>query len=496
MVDRPPSSSNKPKRWLCIAYAFPPINRSGTHRTLGFVRHLHQAGWYASVVTVSPEDEAIDDAATALIPDKTRVSRTTCIDLIARVKQAEARLWAWLGKVPRGGTPHIAVSETSLDGAHEPPHSIRDYISSLLTTPDSRLGWIGPAVRACRKEIRQQRPDIMYSTSPCMSAHLIALIVSHLTRIPWVADFRDPWRGNPFRSFRYRSIDRWDRWLERWVIRRADRIVCNTPTLLQRVRIRHECSRDKSAAILNAFDKECLEGLKPARCVGEDLFLMTHCGQFYGRRSPEVWFRALRVLADAAPEVAQRIRLALIGAEDYHGRSLREMAVEAGVGDCVCVLGRMAHRDALRHMYGSDALVLAGSSGLASELQIPNKLFEYLAMRRPILACLDSANPAVAILHAAGAIAEVCSPDDADAIAQAIEQLARIDRRVRRDHWHGVDSFERSHRAAELIALFEGLTDLALRRGRRTGRPASLPLAEMLLSPQRVFDDVTGSVYR
>jgi len=495
MVDRPHSSSKNAKRWLCIAYAFPPINRSGTHRTLGFVRHLHQAGWRASVVTVAPGDEALDPDSLMAVPADTRVRRTPCVDWIARVKHAETRLRSWLGRAPAScaslsGSGYGPVSDA------DSPRSFRDYVSRLLTTPDSRLGWIVPAVRACRKEIRRRRPDVMYSTSPCMSAHLIALIVSHGTRIPWVADFRDPWRGNPFRSFRYRSIDWWDGWLERWVIRRADRIVCNTPTLLKRVRMRHEGARHKSVTILNAFDKECLEGLKPKRCVDEALFLMTHCGQFYGRRSPEVWFQALRRLMSAAPEVAKRFRLALIGAEDFHGRSLRDMARAAGVGDHVCVLGRMGHREAWCHMYGSDALALAGASGPASELQIPNKLFEYLALRRPILAAVDRANPAVAILHAAGAVAEVCAPDDAGAMAAAMEKLTQVDRVARRDRWQGVEAFERGRRASELIALFEGLTDPLVRRGRRIGPPASLPLGAMLLGSRRVFDDVTGPVYR
>ena len=41
------------------------------------------------------------------------------------------------------------------------------------------------------------RPDVLYSTSSPVSAHLVALLVSRATGIPWVADFRDAWTKNP-----------------------------------------------------------------------------------------------------------------------------------------------------------------------------------------------------------------------------------------------------------------------------------------------------------
>ena len=80
------------RRWLCVAYAFPPINRSGTHRTLGFVRHLDRLGWDATVLTVKPRGEALDASLARDVPRSTRVIPVECVDLIGKAKACLARL--------------------------------------------------------------------------------------------------------------------------------------------------------------------------------------------------------------------------------------------------------------------------------------------------------------------------------------------------------------------------------------------------------------------
>jgi hypothetical protein len=173
-----------------------------------------------------------------------------------------------------------------------------------------------------------------------------------------------------------------------------------------------------------------------------------------------VWFAGLKRLIRQSPSPARRIHLVLIGADSFEGRSLRDLAAEAGVAEYVRVLGVKTHRQTLCHMAGSDALILAGSTGRLNELQIPNKLFEYLAMRKPIVAALPQGNPGVSILRQSKAVAYICSPDDGEGIAKGIGDLVDGLRVQEDDAWSGVDLFERSHRAAELLAVFERVLEL------------------------------------
>lgn len=449
--DTPTDASSHRRSWLCIAYAFPPVNRSGTHRTLAFVRHLDRMGWDATTITVQPDDEPIDAALLVRVPGSTRVRRVPCSDLIASVKRLPfVRRGAQAGRTPSASPLPVVPAE--------PKRSMRDWVSRLLTTPDSRLGWIGAATAAGLEAIRRRRPDVIYSTSPCMSAHLVGLMLSWRTGLPWVTDFRDPWRGNPFRDLRYRTLEWWDAWLEARVLNRASHIVCNTATATRAMIRRRPAVAGRCSTIMNGYDREWFEQVEPVRILPPDHFTLTHCGQFYGPRSPMTWFRALRRVIREAPRLAGRLSLALIGSERFDGRPLAELAAQAGVADQVRVLGPMSHADTISHMAGSDALVLAGSTGPGAHLQVPNKLFEYVAARRPIIAAVGPHSPVVDILRDARAVCDIRDPDDEAGLAAAVHDMACGRRVAAEDAWSGVPGFARSRRAAELAAIFEAVS--------------------------------------
>ncbi|MCH7591967.1 MAG: hypothetical protein IH989_04185 [Planctomycetes bacterium] len=114
-TDKPGPKAGR-RRWLCVAYAFPPINRSGTHRTLGFVNHLDRLGWDASVLTVLPRDEPLDESLIREVPDSTSVVRTPWVDRIAQVK-------GWLP----GGSENVKTSKRQNRGVDVSIPARRDF---------------------------------------------------------------------------------------------------------------------------------------------------------------------------------------------------------------------------------------------------------------------------------------------------------------------------------------------------------------------------------
>ncbi len=483
-------------RWLCIAYAFPPINRSGTHRTLGFVKQLDRLGWDAAVITANPNDDPLDDALLNEIPHTTRVVRTPWTDPIAQLKD-------WLN-LPESKTTSTTQSTHPSDPSYlrrsvasslRRFSSLRDWISRLLITPDSRTGWIAPAVRAGLDEVARCQPDVIYSTSPCHSAHLIAWLISKQTRIPWVADFRDPWVDNPFRDMPFASLARWDACLERRVLRRADHIVCTTPTMTRRFIERVPELAGKCSTILNGFDAERFSSLTPKRVAPPTDFVLTHAGQFYGPRSPMIWFNALRKALVQAPELRGRLRLLLIGPETYKDRHLIHWAKDAAVNDAVHVIGRQCHAETLSLLAGSDALALAASQGPGADLQVPNKLFEYLALRNPIIATCSQECPVRDILGRARA--DALTPHSENDLAEAIVAMAVGDRPKVSSAWQNVQEFDRTHRAAELADIIgrvsgvrSGLGAECVRRVTFMVRPKSdIPLTSMAPG----FDDALST---
>lgn len=460
-------SRHRHRRWLCIAYAFPPTNRSGTHRTLGFVRELDRLGWDATIITAQPAAaDPLDRKLIDLVPPHTKSVAVEWYDLVDGIKRLAGR----------GGSTAVedtaSTAETScgtFEGYTRPWHGIRyaarRWISQCLQTPDSRLGWVIPGVRSALAEVSRARPDVIYSTSPYMSAHLIAMIVSVRTRIPWVADFRDPWRGNPFRKLSSRSLDAWDAMLEYAVLRTARHVICNTPTMRSALVARRAFVRRKCSVILNGFDP----GRTPSEPAGpfdapQDETVLLHCGQFYGPRRPHVWFDALRRAIDTAPQGTHGLTMELLGPPNYHGRPLTEIARTCGVAQRVRVLGVRPHGEVLERMQHAHVLLLAGSEGPGVELQVPNKLFEYLAARRPVIANFPTQSPVLDILRDADARAVICGTSDVSGLAWAMLRLVGVgvgDGPTGVEElcgtWTRVEQYARARRAQELASTFARL---------------------------------------
>jgi len=145
------------KRVLMIAYHFPPLHgSSGMQRTLRFARYLPDHGWEPIILAPSPRAyEQIDSGQLADIPQQVRIHRAFALDTARHLKV--------MGRYPR-----------------------------VLALPDRWVSWWLGAVPAGWYLIKKYKPDVIWSTYPIATAHLIGLTLQRLTGIPWMADFRDP----------------------------------------------------------------------------------------------------------------------------------------------------------------------------------------------------------------------------------------------------------------------------------------------------------------
>ena len=166
------------KRVLMIAFHFPPMRgSSGIQRTLKFARYLPQFGWQPAVLSAHPRAYANtgQDQMSEIASDMP-VHRAFALDT--------SRHLAFKGK----------------------------YLSGMALPDRWSTWWLGAVPRGL-KMIRHLRPDVIWSTYPIATAHLIAYTLHRLTGIPWIADFRDPmtdedYPPNPVVSKTYHWIER------------------------------------------------------------------------------------------------------------------------------------------------------------------------------------------------------------------------------------------------------------------------------------------------
>jgi glycosyltransferase involved in cell wall biosynthesis len=136
-------------------------------------------------------------------------------------------------------------------------------------------------------------------------------------------------------------------------------------------------------------------------------------------RSPWFFLRGLRRYIEKRPDLATRLRVDFVGAiPTWLPGMLRETGTEA----LVTLHGPVTHAQAIRLQKEADAVLLTSAKVLGGrDYSIAGKLFEYIGLRRPILAVLtDGAMRDIVAQTGLGLMAD---PDDEDAVAGAIERV-------------------------------------------------------------------------
>lgn len=407
-------------RALMIAYHFPPLSgSSGIQRTLRFVQHLPSLGWQPLVLSADPRCyEQRGDDLMADIPPGTVVRRAFALDT-ARQLSVGGRYFGWMAR------------------------------------PDRWVSWRFAAIAEGLRMIKQFKPDVIWSTYPIATAHLIGAALHHRSGLPWIADFRDPMAqdGYPADTKTWQSYKR----IEEEAIHCAHFCVFTTPGAARTYRSHYPEASDRIMVVENGFDEDSFslaESLSESR---EPLLpggvLLLHSGIVYPEeRDPRPLFVALRRLVESGRlrpgEMRIRFRAAM------HEQLLNTLAAENGVEKFIEVCPPIAYREALVEMLRADALLVLQSNDCND--QIPAKLYEYLRAGRPIIGLTDPEGDTAGALRQAGldAIARLESADEIEALLPAFLASVR-NRAAPLPHAAEVARASRLGRASSLAQLIE-----------------------------------------
>lgn len=173
------------KRVLIISYYWPPTGGSGVQRWVKFAKYLPSEGWQPVIYTpLNPEAITVDESLISEIPPEVEVIKRKIFEPynIYRALTGKKGRTAQSGEVnPINSQKKSFTQKVSM------------WIRGNMFIPDPRCFWIGPSVRFLKKYLKEHPVDVIVSTGPPHSMHLIARKVARSTGIPWVADFRDPW---------------------------------------------------------------------------------------------------------------------------------------------------------------------------------------------------------------------------------------------------------------------------------------------------------------
>ncbi|MBI4229566.1 MAG: glycosyltransferase [Planctomycetes bacterium] len=414
------------RRFLLVAYYFPPSASAGAFRWTRLCRHLRSCGWDPVVLTTSTSPGFYLDVDPAL-------ARTLPEDL--RVVRVPSWEWGTAYRLPRG-CPVGARPVRSLREriARRVGHEVRSRIRAALApflVPDEQVGWAARAYLRGRTLIDRLGIAAVVTTGMPHSAHLAGWMLKRHRRLPWVADYRDPWISCGYidRNLRARWRRAIEARLEALLVRDADLNLVTTDTARCDFEARYPALRGRFRTVTNAFDPADFPGPPrggPPRGAdpvpgGRDVFRVVYCGNFFRKRTPLFALRALRRLFDAHPDLRSRIRLAFYGSfgfDEATGCWNREHVRTLGLERQVHLGGRVPHAEAVRLERDADLLLLVGGTDLDDGLHLPGKLFEYVGASRPVLATIRGGDAADLVRREG--IGAVVAPDDEAAIAGAL----------------------------------------------------------------------------
>ena len=356
---------------LIITYYFPPLGGGGTQRTLKFVRYLPEYGWEPYVLTVEDAHHlAQDESLLSEIPEELSVTRT------------RAFLPARFFRKATNHHPESLSLEKSI------VRQMFDFLKKLFYTvifiPDEFIGWVPFAVRTGKHLIKKHELDVIYSSGPPNTAHLIACRLAEQTGKPWIADLRDLWDQyplsyNPFEWKWRRSIDDL---LERRTLTRANHVIAVSEhmrtQLLQKL---PALSPQNVSVITNGFDPSDFDGIEPIK--NESRFTIVHSGTLFSWRRLQLFLAAMKVALQQEPALKKFLSLKLIGIVPTDDQ---QAIVDFGLSKYVSILGYLPYKNSLAHILGADALLLIVGNIPHAANMLTSKLFDYLGANRPIIA--------------------------------------------------------------------------------------------------------------
>ncbi|MGH7607963.1 MAG: glycosyltransferase [Gemmatimonadales bacterium] len=399
------------RRLLVITYHFGAEGAVGGLRWLGYTKYLARLGWTSAVLTGAETGE--DERAPAVLVE--RCPRVwTCVDGVRFVR----RLVRGRG---RGGFPPAdSAPPPSRDNAGI-LHQLGREVAAWLEYPDYGRGWIIRAALRARALIRRFRPEVVVSSGPPHSAHVVAGLALAGTPVRWLIDLRDPWAGPLppiWRSHRIlgsHTCRALTTRLERLAVRVAAGIVTTTPQLAEVLAAQYPGA--PVVCVPSGVDADLLP---PAARDPYPGLAVAYAGTLYAGRDIGAVVRGLQLFFQRHPEAAQAgSKLRVAGeAESHHALAFSDAVAATGMRHAVEMLGRVPRAEALQVLSRSRlAVVLAQQQ----ELQIPAKLYEPLAMGVPTLVVAPEGSATAVAGRRLGAI--VHDQDDVEGIAGLLSRL-------------------------------------------------------------------------
>ncbi len=279
--------------------------------------------------------------------------------------------------------------------------------------------------------------DLVWGTSPPIFQGVTAWLLARLKRVPFLFEVRDLWPAFAVAVgvLRSRLVIWASLWLEKFLYRRADRVVVNSPGYIQ-----HVCQRGArwielvpNGADPSMFDPN-MDGREFRRSLGlEDQFVVMYAGAHGLSNDLGVVLQAAEILRDHS-----NIAFVLVG--DGKEKPVLQAWAQAKNLTNLYFVPSVPKNAVAGVMAAADACIAILKPLEMYKTTYPNKVFDYMAAGKAVLLAIDGVIREVVETSKAGV---AVAPGDPQALAAAVVQLAAQPELTRQMGLAGRDAVEK-----------------------------------------------------
>lgn len=433
------------KHLVFINYYFPPMGGGGVQRITKFLKYFDYESYDATVITVRPSFfYSADPTLAEEIPRDVKVVRTGSLDpfrLIYLFRKYIAKLSA--------RSPAKFPSQES-------GGKIRKIAMSIFI-PDSRLMWLPFALGRLWRLKRAYPIDGIIASMPPFTSGLIGVIGKQMVKAPLILDFRDSWTANPYLPGIGKVQKKLGEKLEAHTVKGAAGFVFVNPALERYYRDKYPSIQEKQCTtIRNGFDPDDFNETPAINPQPGSIFTLGIMGTIYSQGNfPLTLIQAITALSEEDKHFKQKFCLTFLG---KWSPDFKEWVEKESVRELIKFIPYLPHREALKRAGQFDALALAIDSRLEGGAKVtPGRIYEYLNLRKPILAlCPPNGDLADLIRqNNAGEVVEFSDVEKVkEVLADWVENRNALGKRYR---FTSVSQYSRQSQTRELMAFLRKL---------------------------------------
>lgn len=351
---------------ILITTYYPPVLSIASNRMIAFARYLDKTKYRTTIITIGKKDE--EDFF-----EGNKIYRICDDGFLKKAK----------------------FDKESTFVVHKLKALYNRFV--MLLPINEHESWKKRAIKKIEEIASKMDNPIIISSYAPVEPHLVALQVCKKNGYSWVADMRDEMSTNP-------HINKNDRKafqkIENEIFKYAKAITTVSKPILDDFKNANQVNKNlKFAEVRNGYDFDLEETISH-----NEKFTIMYAGNFYGKRKPDIFFKAVGELIEE-----KKIEKPII---DFIGAG-NGIIIPEKLKEYFSKTGKIAYSQTIKKLKSADTLLLILPK-LKQKGVYSGKLFDYLGCLKPIIAIVDPEDVAAELITKcnAGFIGDISNIED------------------------------------------------------------------------------------